>query len=220
MASSAARKLIPKKLQDDLQEIPRYKPLSTRKEIPGVVSQNPRSLREVLDDSVERAMYDEIMGPIVNSRSKMSARPNTVASPPNSRTCSGNMSSYGENLINANSSGLFKKQNIVSSLSPSQLPASSSTSPMFHGYKRYTDRGEKGELKENGNSTSPKISPRMGLGNGNSSSLGLGLTSSSSSSSSFNDSILVRLTSVESENKQLRKQLSEKVILTDKLQGK
>ena len=52
--ASSARKLIPKKLEHDLN-IPRYK-----------VSEPAKNVREVFDDSKEKAMYDEMFGGLLN----------------------------------------------------------------------------------------------------------------------------------------------------------
>jgi SEP domain/UBX domain len=59
MATSIAKKTIPKRLEDELNSISKYKPanLSSR-----------RTVADVLDDSVERAAYDEIFGPVINRR--------------------------------------------------------------------------------------------------------------------------------------------------------
>ena len=59
MATSIAKKMIPKRLEDELNSISKFKPtnLSSR-----------RTVSDVLDDSVERAAYDEIFGPVINRR--------------------------------------------------------------------------------------------------------------------------------------------------------
>ena len=59
MDTSIAKKTIPKRLADELNSVPKYKPtnLSSR-----------RTVADVLDDSVERAAYDEIFGPVINRR--------------------------------------------------------------------------------------------------------------------------------------------------------
>eukprot|EP00605_Chrysophyceae_sp_TOSAG23-4_P000217 GSChrysophyteH1.ASY1.ANO1.254.1 assembled CDS len=81
-SSFSARKLIPKKLEEDLANLPRYKPLA-RKEVPGMPAGGQKTVREVMDDSIERAMYDEILGPLVNPRSKSSvAHRNIIFSEP------------------------------------------------------------------------------------------------------------------------------------------
>jgi UBX domain-containing protein 11 len=57
MATSSSKKLLPKRLEDELKNIPKYKP---RTEPPR------RTVADILGDSVERAAYDEIIGPLVN----------------------------------------------------------------------------------------------------------------------------------------------------------
>jgi SEP domain len=59
MTTSIAKKTIPKRLEDELNSISKFKPtnLSSR-----------RTVADVLDDSVERAAYDEIFGPVINRR--------------------------------------------------------------------------------------------------------------------------------------------------------
>ena len=57
MATTGAKKSLPKRLEDELKNIPKYKP---RTEPPR------RTVADILGDSVERAAYDEILGPLVN----------------------------------------------------------------------------------------------------------------------------------------------------------
>jgi hypothetical protein len=57
-----SRKDLPKKLEEDLEKIRQYKPNAP----------SSKSIGDIMDDSVERAMYDEILGPLLN---KSSARP-------------------------------------------------------------------------------------------------------------------------------------------------
>lgn len=54
---------IPKKLEEDLNNVKYYKPSSG--------SEKAKSVAAVLDDSVERAMYDEILGPMMNRKSSI-----------------------------------------------------------------------------------------------------------------------------------------------------
>lgn len=57
--STSARKLIPKKLEEDLKNVPKFNP---------VMREPRRTVADVMALSSERAMYDEILGPIVNKR--------------------------------------------------------------------------------------------------------------------------------------------------------
>ena len=59
MATSVIKKAIPKKLEDELNSAPKYKTTS---------GSSRRTVADVLDDSVERAAYDEIFGPVINRR--------------------------------------------------------------------------------------------------------------------------------------------------------
>ena len=54
-SSSTARKVIPKKLCEDLNNLPRFK-----------VGEPSKNVREVFNDSTERAMYDELFGGLLN----------------------------------------------------------------------------------------------------------------------------------------------------------
>ena len=127
--SSSARKLIPKRLEEDLGNIPRYKAVLGAKE--------PPTTKDVFDDSIERAMYDQILGPMIN-------RPRTS----------------GSVLGSLGSLGLGQPR-----------PSSSQQS-----------------------------------------------APSSSDSSSFSASLLSRLSLVEGDNKDLRRQLAEKVLRIDQLE--
>ncbi len=179
-SSSYARKVLPKKLEEDLSNISHYKP----REVPllptgSTATSGKQALHRVLDDSIERAMFDEILGPLVNPRSYR--RPQSMQSP--TKPSSG-LGSYGENVINmhnnSNLSGLLK-----SAISSS--PSSSSSLPS----------------KDAGTATGTGRSPRKITGNSQSNTYADGNT--------FNDSILARLTSVEADNKAMRKQLAEKI---------
>ena len=212
--ASQARKLLPKKLEEDLAAvpIPRYKPLGP-KGVPGLPQRHgERSVRDVLDDSMERAMYDEILGPIVNPRSKAtSAQRNIIVSPTGdkyahrdtrdrdrSHATSSSLGNYGENLLNSNS-GLFKQQ-------PSSFSSSSSSSTVNWD-------GKFADIKEDGSGKS--LSPRASS-----------LSASSSSASpragagaDFNSSILARLTSVENHSRSLQRQLDEKTEQAERLEA-
>ena len=54
----SARKLIPKNLDNDLENIPKYK-----------VGQPTKNVRAIFDDSKERALYDEMFGNVLNKPS-------------------------------------------------------------------------------------------------------------------------------------------------------
>ena len=60
-SSSSARKVIPRRLEEELSSLPRYK-------AKGPLSAPATSLADIMDDSVERAMYDQILGPLINRR--------------------------------------------------------------------------------------------------------------------------------------------------------
>ncbi len=181
-STSFARKIIPKKLEEDLSNIPRFKP----REVPNSTGSSSRSgsrtVSKALDDSIERAMFDEILGPLVNPGSYR--RPASVSSP--LRSTSG-VSTNTENLINAGSIKAATESPLISS-------STSVNSALEHSRDviSNTSNGAGGPLLR-----SPrKITAPNGSSNNN---------------NSFNDSILARLTSVESENKDLRKQLAEKI---------
>jgi SEP domain/UBX domain len=59
MATSIVKKTIPKRLEDELNSISIFKPTN---------GPSRRTVADVLDDSVERAAYDEIFGPVINRR--------------------------------------------------------------------------------------------------------------------------------------------------------
>lgn len=59
MAAYIAKKPLPKKLEDELNSIPKFKPTN---------GNSRRTVSDVLDDSVERAVYDEIFGSVINKR--------------------------------------------------------------------------------------------------------------------------------------------------------
>lgn len=59
MAASTAKKTLPKRLENELNSIPKFK--STN-------GNSRRTVSDVLDDSVERAVYDEIFGSVINKR--------------------------------------------------------------------------------------------------------------------------------------------------------
>jgi len=187
-SSSYARKVLPKKLEEDLANIPSFKP----REVPllptgSTAYSGKQGLHKVLDDSIERAMFDEILGPLVNPKSYR--RPQTMQSP--TRPASG-LGSYGENVINmhnhnnSNLSGFLK----------SAISSSPSSSSSLHS----------GMNKDAGTATT--TSPRKIAGN---SPRNVNIDTDKNVSNSFNDSILARLTSVEADNKAMRKQLAEKI---------
>lgn len=60
LMESSARKPIPKRLDEELNSIPKFK---------SRVEPARRTVADILGDSVERAAYDEILGPLVNKRS-------------------------------------------------------------------------------------------------------------------------------------------------------
>ena len=157
-------------------------------------------------------MYDEILGPIVNPRSKAtSAQRNIIVSPTGdkyahrdtrdrdrSHATSSSLGNYGENLLNSNS-GLFKQQ-------PSSFSSSSSSSTVNWD-------GKFADIKEDGSGKS--LSPRASS-----------LSASSSSASpragagaDFNSSILARLTSVENHSRSLQRQLNEKTEQAERLEA-
>ena len=59
MAASTAKKTLPKRLEDELNSIPKFK---------STTGNSRRTVSDVLDDSVERAVYDEIFGSVINKR--------------------------------------------------------------------------------------------------------------------------------------------------------
>ena len=59
MAAYIAKKTLPKRLEDELNSIPKFKPTN---------GNSRRTVSDVLDDSVERAVYDEIFGSVINKR--------------------------------------------------------------------------------------------------------------------------------------------------------
>ena len=186
-SSFSARKLIPKKLEEDLANLPRYKPLA-RKEVPGMPAGGQKTVREVMDDSIERAMYDEILGPLVNPRSKSSvAHRNIIVSPTADRS-----RSAGENVINsgAGSSGLFKPRDKLSN----NGSTSASTSNL-HSNSPKAGEGEHSSAWDGKFSEPDDTRSR---------------SSRTPHGSSFNGSILARLTSVEMENKDLTRQVAIK----------
>lgn len=56
-SSSSGRKEIPKRLEDELKAIPKFKPR---------VEPTRRTVADILGESVERAAYEEILGPLIN----------------------------------------------------------------------------------------------------------------------------------------------------------
>lgn len=63
MPATLARKPVPKRLEDELKNIPKYNPRTEPQR---------RTVADILGDSVERAAYDEILGPLVNRSSALS----------------------------------------------------------------------------------------------------------------------------------------------------
>ena len=60
LMESSARKPIPRRLEEELNSIPKFKPR---------VEPTRRTVADILGDSAERAAYDEILGPLINRRS-------------------------------------------------------------------------------------------------------------------------------------------------------
>lgn len=141
--SSSARKVLPKRLEEDLAEIPRFRLPSQRNEAP--------TMRDVMDDSIERAMYDQILGPLINRRPTSSSSANTLLARAGS-------TQTGNGTINNTSCS---------------RPSSS----------------------QSAHATAPPLP-----------------------NDSFNSSILSRLGLVEGDNKELRRQVAEKVIKIDQLE--
>lgn len=71
--SSQARKLIPKRLEDELKNAPRFNP---------ILREPKRTVADIIALSAETAMYDEILGPIVNRRSVSITSPRMIAQQP------------------------------------------------------------------------------------------------------------------------------------------
>ena len=73
MSSHLSKKLVPKRLEEDLNNIPKFKP---------VLKEPRRTLPDVLNQNVEQAMYDEIFGPLINRKSDLpiSAKSSSIAS--------------------------------------------------------------------------------------------------------------------------------------------
>jgi hypothetical protein len=67
---SSADKVLPKKLEDDLNNAKMYKPSGANQESAA------QMMSRVFDDSKERAMYDEILGPMLGNRGGSSSRLN------------------------------------------------------------------------------------------------------------------------------------------------
>jgi predicted RNA-binding protein with RPS1 domain len=65
-SSSSGRKEIPKRLEDELKAIPKFKPR---------VEPTRRTVADILGESVERAAYDEILGPLINRGRSSSSLP-------------------------------------------------------------------------------------------------------------------------------------------------
>jgi hypothetical protein len=78
-----ARRSIPKRLEEELAHAPKFKPalVSTRGGSVGISGIGSRNLTvgDVMSRSVESAMYDEIMGPLVNRKPAVSMTPRLEA---------------------------------------------------------------------------------------------------------------------------------------------
>lgn len=133
--SSSARKVLPKRLEEELSalNIPRYKAKGP--------TAPAASLADIMDDSMERAMYDQILGPLINRRP---------------------------------TSGTLLTRSRPTSLSQASQPGLFDALP---------------------------VAGAAAAGDG-----------------SFNCSVLTRLASVEAENKDLRRQLAEKVVRIDTIE--
>jgi len=194
-SSSYARKVLPKKLEEDLAKIPSFKP----REVPllptgsgaYVPYTGKQALHKVLDDSIERAMFDEILGPLVNPKSFK--RPQSMHSP----TRPTGLGSYGENVMNTHNHNHNQNNSSYSSsgLLKSAISSSPSSSSLHSGNS---------SSKDAGTGTATQKSPRKFTS-------GHSPRNNDSLTNSFNASILARLTSVEADSKAMRKQLAEKI---------
>ena len=83
-SSSSSKKTIPERLDAELKNIPKFKP----------AFRNPArcTVADILGNSVEKAAFDEILGPLVNSRK------NSLSKPLSERSTDGNYSSSNNSL--------------------------------------------------------------------------------------------------------------------------
>jgi hypothetical protein len=193
MADYGVKKPLPKKLAEDLKSAPRFRPNGR----PGTSPSSKKNpLKNVMNHNVEQAMFDEILGPLVNHNGNR--RPVTNSSP--IRSPSSNKGGAG---------GLLR-------------PGSASKKNNAGAEKN--DGGDLGGIlkgalafKENEVVTSEKS-----VGSGKSLSAAGAHANSASAAvnndSSFTNSILARLSSVEKDNKDLRKQLATAAAKMDNLE--
>lgn len=89
--SDAGRRPLPKRLEQDLKQQVRYKPNGR----PGSATKSkPSVLRNAMNKNVEQAMFDEILGPLVNHNSG-NRRPMSTSSPIRSPSGKGGVNSVG-----------------------------------------------------------------------------------------------------------------------------
>ena len=160
---------LPKKLADALSNQPRYKerrPGSASKDKPPAKAQS--KIAQIMNNNVERALFDEILGPLVNPNSNR--RPPSPIRSPVSKHNVGNAGG----LLRPASASKGKKEGMAflrNAMNDENIGSNKSNKPAGEGHE-----------------------------------------------SSFTTSLLARLTSVEKENKELRKQLAGTASKIDNLE--
>ena len=160
---------LPKKLADALRNQPRYKerrPGSASKDKPPAKAQS--KIAQIMNNNVERALFDEILGPLVNPNSNR--RPPSPIRSPASKHNVGNAGG----LLRPASASKDKKEGMAflrNAMNDENIGSNKSNKPAGEGHE-----------------------------------------------SSFTTSLLARLTSVEKENKELRKQLAGTASKIDNLE--
>lgn len=176
---SATKRPLPKRLEEDLKNAPRYKPHD------GGLNTNPsskKSLSKILDDSVERAMFDEILGPMVKP----------------------NGSKRGISSANSPIRSYIRQVSNRENNSPKSLNLANNG---LLGVKRTPD-------KKSGDTSSSPGNSRSSKGNNTNMSM-----TSKEKENSFTSSILTRLSTVEKDNKEMRRNLAEKIARLEEVEA-